>query len=394
MIRERELQERMRDLDVPNEAAAEERSWRVVRAAHASRRAAPRRPRLRLALAPAALALLALVLATSGTAIGDWISDLAHPGRDHAKPALSSLPDRGRLLVSSPRGPWVVRPDGSKRLLGDYHEAAWSPHGLFVVATQGRQLVATQPNGHVRWTLARPDPVEHPAWSPSGFRIAYLTGGALRVVAGDGTGDRLLAAAVAPATPAWRPGAQHVLAYSDRAGRIRAVATDTGQRIWTSRAGAIPHVLEWSADGRRVAVVASGSVRELDGHGRLIRTLRGPVYAVRFAPTGHRLALSRPTGLDDRSEVLLLATARRPRPPAPVFVGAGSLTDLAWSPNGRWLLIGWPDADQWLFIRPERPRKVIAVSNVAKQFSPGAPAGRGPFPRVDGWCCATRGAPG
>jgi hypothetical protein len=77
-----------------------------------------------------------------------------------------------------------------------------------------------------------------------------------------------------------------------------------------------------------------------------------------------------------------------------VFVGAGSLTDLAWSPNGRWLLIGWPDADQWLFIRPERPRRVIAVSNVARQFSPGAPAGRGPFPRVSGWCCAPRGAPG
>ena len=110
------LRDRLRDAPVPDEREAEERSWRVVQAAYDRRQPlSRRRPRLRLALVPAAVALLALAVATSGTAIGDWLRDIAHPGRQHARPALSSLPGRGRLLVTSPSGPWVVKADGSKR---------------------------------------------------------------------------------------------------------------------------------------------------------------------------------------------------------------------------------------------------------------------------------------
>jgi hypothetical protein len=391
---EQKLRDRLGEVEVPDAPAAEERSWRVIQAAHASRGPAASRRRLRLALAPAAVVLLGLLVATSGTAIADWFKDLTRPGRRDANPALSSLPDRGGLLVNSPRGPWILKPDGSKRLLGSYGEAAWSPHGLFVVATQGRQLVAAEPKGRVRWTLARPDPVSHPAWSPSGYRIAYLTAGTLRVVAGDGTGDRRLAGPVAAAGPTWRPGAEHVLAYADRAGRVHAVATDGGRRLWTSPPGPVPAALQWSADGRRLIAVAGDSLRVLDDRGRLLSTLRGRVYTARFANRGHRFALARPTGVGDRSEVVLVDAERRPGPPAPVFVGGGPLTDLAWSPTGRWLLIGWPDADQWLFIHPDRPRKVVATANVGRQFAPGGPIGRGPFPQVSGWCCAAGGGAG
>jgi WD40 repeat protein len=393
-VNERELRERMRDAPVPDERDAEERGWRVVRAAYDGRQPlARRRRRVRLALAPAAVALLALVLATSGTAIGDWLRDLARPGREHAKPALSSLPARGRLLVTSPSGPWVVKADGSKRLLGSYGEASWSPHGLFVISARGRQLVATEPSGRVRWTLARPAPVTGPRWSPSGYRIVYLTGGSLRVVAGDGTGDRTLIRAVADTPAAWKPGVGHVLAYAGRDGSVHVVGADTKRLLWRSRPGPVADELAWSADGQRLAVRAPGSVRIFDARGRLLRTMRVAAATLRFAPNGHQFALARSPGVDDQSDVALIEAERHARPPRALFVGAGALTDLAWSPDGRWLLIGWPSADQWVFVRTEGGRRVTAVSNVGRQFNPGG-RGNAAFPSVSGWCCARQGSAG
>src|SRR5437762_2067872 len=70
-------------------------------------------------------------------------------GVQHAQPALFRLPAPGRLLVQSVEGPWVVQPDGSKRLLGPYLEAAWSPHGLFVAVTKPDELAAVEPSGSV-----------------------------------------------------------------------------------------------------------------------------------------------------------------------------------------------------------------------------------------------------
>ena len=62
-----------------------------------------------------------------------------------------------------------------------------------------------------------------------------------------------------------------------------------------------------------------------------------------------------------------------------VFAGAGTFQRVAWSPDGRWLLLGWPSADQWLFIRSTAVRKVIPVSGIEEAFGPVAvPAG---------WCC-------
>jgi len=69
-----------------------------------------------------------------------------------------------------------------------------------------------------------------------------------------------------------------------------------------------------------------------------------------------------------------------------LFSGPGRFSDLTWSPDGRWLLFGWRDADQWLFLQPERPRHIVAISNISEQFAPGQ-AGRTAFPSVAGWCC-------
>jgi hypothetical protein len=67
-----------------------------------------------------------------------------------------------------------------------------------------------------------------------------------------------------------------------------------------------------------------------------------------------------------------------------LFTAPGRLGGLAWSPDGTRLLVPWPEADQWLFLRPGRGR-LVAVANIGRQFAPGAalPA----FPRSVQWCC-------
>jgi Tol biopolymer transport system component len=397
-VKEERARERLRELRAPDERKAEERSWRVVRAAFEEVRLAgsrPRRARLALALASAA-ALVAVAFSPPGDAIGDWLHDAITPGRKPAKGALVSLPAPGRLLVTSSQGPWVVQQDGSKRLLGGYDSASWSPLGLFVVAPRGRQLIALEPGGRVHWSLARRRPVVGARWSPDGFRIVYRSSNSLRLVNGDGTGDRILARSVAPTAPAWRPGRGHVLAATDWAGRVFALDADSGKLIWRSSAAPIPTQLSWSADGRRVIALAPASVRLFDARGRSVATLSMPLgtraETAAFAPGGHEFALVRHVRAARRSEVELVRARvvgrwleRR------LFAGVGRFAGLTWSPDGRWLLVGWRDADQWLFIRASTARrvaeKIIAVSNISRQFNPGARA-QPAFPDVSGWCCA------
>src|SRR5438132_716904 len=126
---------------------------------------------------------------------------------------LFSLPAPGRLLVSGSGGTWIVNRDGSRRRLGSYRDAAWSPHGLFVAATRPNELLALDTKGNVRWTLPRRSP-RFPAWTGTraDTRIAYLAGGKLHVVAGDGTGDHAIGPAAA-VPPVWLPG--RVVVYSN-----------------------------------------------------------------------------------------------------------------------------------------------------------------------------------
>ena len=132
---------------VPDELEAQRRAWVVVRTAYAEREPAPKRThRLRLLVAVAAVAaLVAAALSPPGRSVGGWIRDRV-AGADEAEPALVSLPSAGRLLVVSEQGPWIVRLDGSKRLLGDYDDASFSPNGLFVVVTKGRRLDGDAPD--------------------------------------------------------------------------------------------------------------------------------------------------------------------------------------------------------------------------------------------------------
>jgi dipeptidyl aminopeptidase/acylaminoacyl peptidase len=375
---------------------AEDRAWPVIHAAYSqSRAASTRRGRPRLLAALAAAAALALVVAvaatTPGAAVAEWVRDhiVGKPGVQQAAPALTHLPGRGRMLVSSPGGIWVVNPDGSRRLLRGYAGATWSPRGLYLGAWRGRQLFAVEPGGAVHWSLARQDPISAADWSPDGFRIAYLSGTSLRVVAGDGTGDARLRARVARVAPAWKPLAPHLLAFASRAQVIDVLATDAPALAWRAT---LPHAataLAWSPDGRVLAVAGRSQITILDGSsGKLRRHIRAPagfrIASIAFAHRGRRLAIA-VNSTDGRARALAVDLRARDSKPRRLFAGAGGFARVRWSPDDRWVLISWPAANQWLFLRSASVSGVSAVRDIARQFDPGARQAR--FPAVADWCC-------
>jgi dipeptidyl aminopeptidase/acylaminoacyl peptidase len=394
-VNERRLKRMLLATAPPDEIGAQRRSWRVVRTAYGEREPSAWAIRHRRPLTAAAVgvAVLAAALSPPGRAVIDGVRDTVGTekvvGVPQARPTPFQLPTRGRVLVAAPSGVWFVSAQGTRRRLGDYDEATWSPRGLFVGVSKRSQLAAVTPKGEVRWALSRPG-VRAPRWSPSGFRIAYLSRSNLRVVAGDGTGDRRVDAAQDVA-PAWKPGAEHVVAYADRSGAVNVVSTDDGATRWTAAGNAAsPAKLEWSADGERLLVVRrlDGGrlalvVFESDGRRRQYLELPGVPIRAAFSPRDHRIALIRRVG--PRSELLVVESDTLRRQTL-VFSGRGKFSDVAWSPGGRWLLLGWQSADQWLFIRSANVSRVSAVSSLAGQFNPGRTS-RGGFPRIQGWCC-------
>ena len=314
-------------IEIPGESAARGRSWIVLEAAFGEREPGERRRKmLRPVIAVAvAAALLAAILSPPGRAVLDGLRETV--GIERAQPALFSLPAPGRLLVASDAGVWIVQEDGAKRLLGRYREASWSPFGRFVVAAGANELAALEPDGDVRWTLARPG-ARSPRWTgtETDTRIAYVDRTGLRVVAGDGTGDRLVVAGYRGPF-AWRPGKGFVLAHSDRPGRVSLYDVAAGK------------VIERSAGGRVDA---------------------GEPATIRRRGQGSEVVVGRRV----------------------VFRSAGQLDRPTASPDGRWLLVPWPAADQWVFVRTNGTG-LRAAANVAEQFRSRS------FPRVEAWCCGS-----
>jgi Tol biopolymer transport system component len=403
-MNEQLLRRALLEAPLPAQHEAEQRAWRIVGAAFRRRAAAPQprlRPRLALAFVVLVGLLAVLALTPAGAKVSDWIRDVIEPG-ERAHPALASLPAPGRLLVDSPRGPWIVDQHGSKRLLGTYDQATWSPQGLYVAATRRHQLTALvadpavigEPAGTPHWSLTRPQRVGDPVWAPSGVLVAYLAGHSLRLVWGNGTHDHALDRHVLHVAPSWRPdpsGHGNALAYVDADHRVRVVDIDAARELWRSAPiGGSIAALDWSADGRRLLLVGRGFFVVLGRNGRPIGKgpVRGSPEDAAFSPSGREIALARHT-LEGTSELVLVEVDRGGIREQPVLSRPGHFTDIAWSPDGNWLLVPWREADTWLFVRPS-DRKVSAYSGISRQFAPGS-SGRVGLPRPAGWCCtATR----
>ncbi len=360
--------------EAQGEREAGERAWALVRAAYESREpvAWPRRHARPLTAGALVAAAVAAALSPPGRSVVRSLRKAV--GVERAQPALFSLPAPGQLLVTSRKGAWLVRADGSKRLLGRYRDVAFSPHGLFIAGTRANELVALDSKGNVRWTLARPGP-RFPAWTGThtDTRIAYLAGGRLHVVPGDGTGDRVIERASTVA-PVWRPGGGYVIAY------VRGTTTivrdvDTGAVLLSEPSDSRPRKLGWSHDGTRLLVFKPYATRVYDGRGKVVAQ-DDPSDATfdadaSFVPRTNDLAAIRVHG--SQSDVFSGRNGRL------IFRGTGVFDQLAWSPDGRWLLVTWPTANQWVFVRSGRPRRIVGASRISAQF--------GSFPRVAAWCC-------
>ena len=378
----------------PDELEAQRRAWPLVRGAFEAREpvAWPRRNLRPLIAAAAVVVLLLAALSPPGRAVAREVRDaFQEEPVVRAKPALTSLPAGGPLLVTSPRGAWIVRQDGSKRFLGRYQQASWSPRARFVAVSRGRELRAVDPKGNIRWTLERGRRIAGARWSTDGFRVAYLSSNSLRVVAGDGTGDAELRRRVFPTPPAWRPTAEHELAFVTVDNRIVLVHTDTGAVRWRSEPGVEPpKQVTWSEDGKRLLALGERSLRVLDGSGRELWAIGLPVgpSGVAFARDAHRFFLIRWLPARGQSEVVLMQAEAQRGEERALYSAAGEFGGLSVSPNGRWLLVGWVNADQWLFLRLDRLR-VRAVAGIAAKF--GGAQRSGPlssvFPSDVSWCC-------
>jgi len=232
--------------------------------------------------------------------------------------------------------------------------------------------------------------VHHPSWSTRlGYAVAYLEGRTLRVVAGTGdpATDRRVRRGAARVTPAWRPHSDRVLAYATGGGAIETVDVVTGRTLWRVRSGAAgaavdpagaPLALAWSRDARRLVALSSRSVTVLGASGRILRTIALPAVGRDLAlhPSGRRASVAVGGAGGTRVLDIPLRGAGRPKQ-----LFQGDVAGLAWSRDGRRLLLAWRDADEWLVLGPGgRVRR--ALHGVSAEL--GAAGG---FPRVAGWCC-------
>lgn len=371
-----ELRERLRDEPLAGEAEAAARTWPVVEAALAAREPT-RRHRgagLRLALVTGIVGL-GLVAALSPA--GAWIEDRLRDDPEPGAPAFTALPRGAPALAISRSGAYAVRPDAWRRL-GSFTDAGWSPRGLHVVGVNGRRLEAVTQQGAPRWSIARPQRVHHPAWSlGEGFMVAYLEGTRLRVVAGNGdpASDRLLRRGAAPVTPAWMPGDRYRMTYSRGGRALETLDAVTGGSVWRARVGGALE-LAWSRDGRRLVAMSRRALTVLDASGRVLRTLP-------LAARARDLALH-PSGR--RAAVTVEGAARMRVLDVPLGGGApwqrfqGDVDGIAWSRDGRRLLVASRGADQWLLLGPGD--RVRVLNGVSREL--GAAGG---FPRLAGWCC-------
>ena len=158
-----------------------------------------------------------------------------------------------------------------------------------------------------------------------------------------------------------------------------------GPIVWRAPVQVLPNRLEWSSDGRELAIVSARRIVVVGSNGRVVRTismLGATFLQAAFRPGSHRLAVA--VQLRGHSQVKLV-DVDHPGTSKLLFAGPGVFRDLAWSPNGSWLLVNWPTANQWVFLHGSH---VQAVANIREQFPRSDHLG--PELELAGrWCCSS-----
>ncbi len=387
---EETLRRSLRRLAAPDGAAAERRARELVLAAHAGRAPARRlRRRWAAALVASLLGTGVAVTAVQGAPIARWVGHALDrvAGGDPLRPAgLAELPGGGQLLVGTGRQAWIVGQGVDRAVAHTDGQVSWSAFGHYIACACGTTLAAVLPTGRVVWSERFGATVSAPIWSPDGNRIAFVVGGQLHVTAADGTQSHRLAGGGLRGPAAWRPGAAHELAVADAPGRVSLVAADSGRVVARMASGGPTVSLGWSRDGARLLAAAAGAVRVFEAGGRLVAVVHPPagsrVRAAALSPSGRQIAalVGRPGG----GQEALLGPAAGGRG-ALVLLAGEELGDLFFSPDGRWLLVGWHPLDSWLFFTTTPgPAQVRQVTHVAARVGAGEPV-------VAGWCCGIGG---
>ena len=127
--------------------------------------------------------------------------------------------------------------------------------------------------------------------------------------------------------------------------------------------------LEWSSTGR-LLVWGAHAIDVFGPRSAHLEPLgpgSAPVTTAKFSPEGRSIAFVQAAA--GRSVVWLFP---RLRPDATfarrIFTGAGTFGSLVWSPDGRWLALGWDSADQLLFLRAPSVRKILSRSRRKEAF--------------------------
>jgi hypothetical protein len=384
----------LRSLTAPDAADAQARARQLVLAAHAARLPRRRHRRWFVAAIACVVAAGAPLTAVQGAALARWARDTLRGGsRPNGPPAkLVALPGGGRLLVSTGADAWVV---GQGLTRPVEHTAggavSWSAFGNYIACACGDRLQAIALDGRVAWTERYGAPVRAPVWSPDGQRIAFVVDDDLYVTAADGSRARGLRSIPKGATAmvAWRPGPWHQLAVDDGPSRAAVIDADSGRAVAGVSIGRDPVSIGWSSDGDRLLVAAARRLRVYTSRGRPLAEIAAPVgaaiTAAQIAPSGRQVAyvISQPDG---RQQAVLTSVAGS-QASRVLLVGA-SLDDLRFSPDGRWLLVGWHELDSWLFFTTTAGRtQVRQIAGVSARVGHGEPV-------VDGWCCQPAGTAG
>ena len=363
----RDVRSALLSAPVPDELEAQRRAWAVVRAAYAEREPVRRPRRLRPLIALAVVAaLVAAALSPPGRAVGDWIRDRV-AGRSRPSPRSSGCPRPGSSSSS---------PSAGRGSSGRTDPSACSAPTRTIVLAQralrrrhaGRRVVALEPDGDPRWSVTRPPRSPTRAGRPA--RASASPIGRARRSASSPATER--------ATGSWprawprsrRPGNRSRPDSARVRGRRRPRPRGRGRReeLWSADPGAPREarvVARRPRPARRHERAAPPALPAGRPPGRRRSRRRGARRARRRVRPGTRRVAYSAFDAESRRGIVVLGEERLQRV-------EGRISDLAFSPDGRWLLAGWPEADQLLFLRLPGVGRIVAVDDVRREFDPAA----------------------